>query len=1077
MRKILSLLSVLMLLCTLAIAQTRTVSGVVKDAKGFPIPFATVAESGTKNATQADENGSFTIQLHQNSTLTISSSGFTTTTFTPSASGAQVVTLPTANANLQEVVISTFTGVKRQARSLGASTATVSNAELNQAKPINPVTGLVGKVSGLNIQIADNGVNPNVRVTLRGNRSILGNNQALIVVDGQQVDNSYLARLNANDIESTQILKGASASALYGSLASNGVLVVTTKKGTRGGKPIINFSTTVQAESISYMPDLQYRFGSYGGEGYNDLLAVHFPSDPLHVYYPYENQSYGPEYNGQIVPLGGPARFYRPDGTFFDSTRMVPYSAIKNGKKDFFNTGITTQNNISLAAGDATSSIYLSIQHVNVTGTVPKDKQQRDNFRLNGVKQYGRFSANWNLSYTGQKTDVVGNNTNYDLGNYPLYWEILNQPQHVDFSYFKDWQNNPFASPDYYYNAYYGNPYWYIDNDRSVTKNNNFIGNVLLSFKITNWLDASYNVGYSRNDQNFKNTLAGVTFDPYAVTDPWQAGMIASSTKFLQPRVTDQQAYNNAISGIGLLSANKSFGDITAKLVLGNTLQKNQAGYIYDNSNSLIIPGLYNINYRQGEASINQQYSSTGLISVFGDLTLGYRNFLFLHASGRNDWTSKLDPSNRSFFYPDVDASLVFTDAIASLKDNRILSYGKVRAAWTKVGNISVGPYALNNIALVGGGFPYGATAGFTISNNFANPGLEPEFTTSKEAGVELGFLGNRINFEATYYNSLTTNQTVPTQISAATGFRSATINVGSMSNKGVELDLRLTPLVHLGEISWNFGANFSHNKNEVGRDLPGELNIAYAAGSGSPYSDGSASSVYATPGKPYPWLKVSDFVRDSATHAIVVDPVTGFPSKAGPLSEFGTTVAPTRVGLNTSFTWKGFTLSAVADGQFGGVIYNAIGGSLEFTGIDAYSAQTGRQPFVLPNSVVLQGGKYVPNTNVVVNTATTNGEWRFWANTWRSAGAPFVSSSDFWKIREIALTYQFSKSLLQHVKVVQGASLSLSGRNLFMFRPKDNFWTDPEFSTGGTGNAIGTTDYYQTPPTRIYGATLNVTF
>ena len=167
--------------------------------------------------------------------------------------------------------------------------------------------------------------------------------------------------------------------------------------------------------------------------------------------------------------------------------------------------------------------------------------------------------------------------------------------------------------------------------------------------------------------------------------------------------------------------------------------QKNQAGYIYDNSNSLIIPGLYNVNYRQGEASINQQYSSTGLISVFGDLTLGYNNFLFLHASGRNDWTSKLDPSNRSFFYPDVDASFVFTDALSILKDSKLLSYGKIRAAWTKVGNISVGPYSLNNVALVGGGFPYGSTAGFTISNNFANPNLEPEFTHSKEAGFELG--------------------------------------------------------------------------------------------------------------------------------------------------------------------------------------------------------------------------------------------------------------------------------------------------------------------------------------------------
>lgn len=1064
MRKIVSLLSVLMLFSALAFAQTRVVSGVVKDPKGNPVPFATITETGTKNASTADENGSFRITIAPNSTLTVSSSGFTTATITPSAAGIQTITLAVENANLQEVVISTFAGVKRQARSLGASTASVSNNELTQAKPVNPVTGLIGKISGLNVQITDNGVNPQVRVTSRGNRSILGNNQVLVVVDGVQVDNSYLARLNANDIESIQDLKGSSASALYGSLASNGVLVVTTKKGTRGGKPIINYSSTIQGESISYMPDLQYRFGSYGGEDPSQILGIRFPTDPVHYYFPYENQSYGPEFNGQMVPLGGPARFYRADGTFYDSTRMVPYSAIKNGKRNFFNTGITTQNNLSLSTGDATSSMYLSIQHVDISGTVPKDKAQRDNFRLNGMKQYGRFTANWNLSYTMEKTDVVGNSTNYDQGGYPLYWEILNQPQHVDFSYFKDWKNNPFASPSYYYNAYYGNPYWYIDNNRTVTKNNNFIGNMILSFKFTDWLEGSYNVAYTRNDQIYKNTVAGVTFDPYSVTDPWQAGMIASSVIFLQPTVTDQQAYNNSINGIGLLTARKSFGKISTTLVLGNQLQKNQAGLLYDNSNSLIVPGLYNINYRQGEATVNQQYSATGLVSAFGDLTLGYNNYLFLHASGRNDWTSKLAPQNRSFFYPDVDAAFVFTDAISSLKDSRLLSYGKIRAAWSKVGNISVGPYALNNLALVGGGFPYGSTAGFTISNNFANPNLKPEFTTQKEAGLELGFLGSRINFQATYYNSLTTNQTVPTQISSATGFQSATINIGSMSNKGVELDLNLTPLLNLGPVRWNFGANFAYNKNRVGNDLPNELYIG--------------NNVYATPGKAYPNLKVSDFVRDPATGNIVVDANTGFPSKAGALSTFGTTVAPTKMGLNTSFTWKGLTLTAVADGQFGGVIYNAIGGSIEFTGIDAYSAQTGRQPFVIPNSVIQTSpGKYAPNTNVVTNTAYTSGEWRFWANTWRAAGAPFVSSSDYWKIREIALTYQFSKNLLQHLRVVQTASFSLSGRNLFMFRPKDNFWTDPEFSTGGTGNSVGTTDYYQTPPSRIYGATLSVTF
>jgi TonB-linked SusC/RagA family outer membrane protein len=1062
MRKILSLLAVLMLVCTLAFAQQRTVSGIVRDANGNPVPFATVTEAGTRNAVQSDANGAYTIKVGSNARLTVSATGFQAQTL-PASGNVSSITLTRSENQLQEVVVTTTLGIRRQARAVGSSTATVSSADLNQAKPVNPVTGLIGKVSGLQIQTADNGVNPQVRVTLRGNRSILGNNQALVVVDGIQVDNTYLARLNANDIESMDILKGASASALYGSNASNGVLVVTTKKGTRGGKPIITYGITAQVQSISYMPKLQERFGSYGGEGYDDPLAVHFPGDPVKVYYPYENQSYGPEFNGQMAPLGGPARFYRADGTFFDSTRMVPYAPVKNGKRKFFDNGLTLQNNLSFATGDATSSMYISLQHVNVNGIVPKDKNQRDNLRLNGMKQYGRFSINYNLSYAMEKIDQVGSSTNYDKGNYPLYWEVLNQPQQADLTYFKDWQNNPFASPSYYYNAYYGNPYWYIDNNRNITKNNNFIGNIVLSLKPTEWMEASYNVGYSRNDQTFQNTLAGATFDPYAVTDPWSAGMIASSVKLLQPQVTDQQAYSNTISGIGLLTFSKNFGKFAPRLILGNTLTKTQTGFIYDNTNSLIVPGLYNINYRQGEPTVNQQYTAQGLVAAFADLTIGFNNYLFLHASGRNDWSSKLAAANRSFFYPAADISFVFSDAIPAVKNFNALSYGKLRAAYAKVGNISVGPYALDNLALVGAGFPFGSQAGFTISNTFANPNLKPEFTTEKEVGLELGFLKNRISFQATYYDAITTNQTIPTQISAATGFQNATINIGSMTNKGVELDLKLTPLLDLGPVKWNFGINYAYNKNRVGNDLPGELSLG--------------NNVYATPGLPYPNLKVSDWVRDPATNKIVVDANTGFPSKAGPLVSYGTSVSPTKLGLSTSFTWKSLTLSAVADAQFGGVIYNAIGGSLEFTGIDWYSAQTGRQPFVLPNSVISQGGKYVPNTNVLTNTASTSGEWRFWANTWRTAQSPFVTSSDYWKIREIAITYQFPKALTQHLRIVQAASLSLSGRNLFMFRPKDNVWTDPEFSTGGTGNAVGTTDYYQTPPTRIFGATLSVTF
>ena len=1056
MRKIASLLSVLMLLCALAFGQTRTVIGQVRDDKGDPIAFATVSEVGTKNGVTADANGNFSIKIKEGSQLNVSATGFTSKTMTP-GTGLQSVSLSMGTGSqLTEVVITTAFGIKRQAKAVGYSTATVTGNELNQAKVINPITGLTGKVSGLQIQLSDNSVNPQVRVTLRGNRSILGNNQALVVVDGIAVDNNFLARINPNDIESMNVLKGASASAIYGSNASNGVLVVTTRKGSRG-KPRINFSSTVQLETISYLPKLQDRFGSYGGEALDAYLGVQFPEDPFKVYFPYENQSYGPEYNGQMVPLGGPVRIYREDGTFFDSTRMVPYSAVKNGKFKFFDKGLTLQNNVSFSSGDATSLFYFSYQNVRVNGIVPNDMSTRNTLRLNGMKEYGKFRIDYNTSYALEKIDQAGGSYFQDR---PVYWTVINSPQHVDLRQFRNWRTDPFANPDGYFNAYYGNPWWQIDEARNVDKRNWFIGNVRFGLNITSWLNASYTVGYSRIDQSFKGTKAGFDFADWAQLDPWEAGAIPSSVKLLNPSLSEFMYNKTRLTGDALLTATKNFGPISTKLILGNSIYKVNQRTISDATGTLVIPYLYNITYRQGEPTVGESKVEEGLIGVFADLTLGYKDFLFLHGTGRNDWNSKLAAANRSFFYPSVDAAFVFSDVVPFFKNSKILNYGKLRGAWTKVGQVSVDPYSLDNLAVAGGGFPYGGQAGFTIDNTFRNPSLKPEFTTEKEVGIELGFLKNRINFQAAYYDAKTTNQTIPAQISSATGYTGAIINLGSMTNKGIELDLKLTPVLNISGFRWDFGINYAYNKNRVGNDLTsGEISLGNA--------------VYATPGQPYPYLKESDWQRDPDGH-IIVDANTGFPTKAAAVVGFGTTVPPTKIGLNTQISYKGLTLSAVADARFGALIDNNIGPSLDFTGISWYTAQTGRQPFIIPNSVINDGtGKYIPNTSV----ATIDANWRFWANTWNAVGSNYVNSADFWKLREVSLSYEFPKSLLGKLKVVQGASLTLSGRNLLMFRPKDNIWTDPEFSNAGVGNAVGLTNIFQTPPTRIYGATLNVTF
>ena len=375
MRKLASLLTVLMFLCASAFAQNRIVTGRVTDERGEGVPFATITESGTKNAAQADASGHFVIKIKPASQLIVSSAGFETKTVTPGATGETVVGLITKTAELKEVVVTAALGQQKLSRQLGYSATTIQAKDIVATKPISVATALTGKAAGLQVNTVNNNLNADTRITLRGNRSLTGNNQPLIVVDGAIFTND-INTLNTEDIADVNILKGSSASAIYGSDASNGVIVITTKRGIRG-KPVVNFSSTIQMETIAFLPDLQNRFGANGGEKFvNDF-------NDLSTNIPYENQNYGPEFNGKLVPLGRPVF----DGT----TQMVPYAALPHEKKDFFDKGFTTQNNLSYTAGDENSRFYMSLQDIQRRSVMPGDKLRRDVFRVAGSKNVRHF--------------------------------------------------------------------------------------------------------------------------------------------------------------------------------------------------------------------------------------------------------------------------------------------------------------------------------------------------------------------------------------------------------------------------------------------------------------------------------------------------------------------------------------------------------------------------------------------------------------------------------------------------------------------------------------------------------------
>ncbi len=1038
------------------LAQTIVITGTVTSsvAGEGPIPGVTVIVKGTTIGAITDASGKYSITVPANATtLVFSYIGMKSQEI--EIGGRKVIDgiLQSDLVNLNEVVVTAF-GIKRQAKELGVATAQVSDKQLTQAGVSNVVNGLTAKVSGLQINTVNNGVNPATRITLRGNRHFLASNEALIVLDGVPVSADYLNSINPNDIGNVNILKGASAASLYGNDASNGVLVITTKRGS-GDKPVIKISNTTTFETVSYMPKLQTRFGSGSGEDtINSLPEYTFwvgrdrNTDP---YTTYENQSYGPEFNGQLVPLGG---------TLIDgSYQMVPYSAVPNGKKKFFNTGVSTQNDVSYSAGDDKNSFYLSAQDVNTTGTIPMDKNRRTGVRMAGSRTTGIIHADYTIGFSQTNTNVSGGE--YFQGR-PVYWNILNTPAQVDLTNYKDLVNNKFANPNGYFNAYYPNPYWQLNNSRVINRKENVLGSALISVNPAPWIDISYRAGltYSSNAGNsYRN---GVTYNSYMKTDPWAAGHMATGSPYAG--VSADGIENSMIlTGDLLVQLNHKIGDLSGKMILGNSMYSNKYRYVGVANNSLVIPLLYNIANRTGEPGVGETVLNRNSMGLFADLTIGYKDFAFLHASARNDWDSRLTKDNRSFFYPGVDLSVVLSDAIPALKDNSFLSFAKVRGGWSQTGQISLNNwYATIPSFGQATGFPFGTTAGFSLSTTLSNPLLRPELTTEVEGGFELSFIKNRFHVEVNAYQSNTKDQTIPATISLATGYASAYINAGELQTNGLETDFKLTPLLSLGDLAWNLTVSYAHNTSKV-ISIMQDLNEL-------PIGDVS----YAIVGQQFPAIKVTDVKRDPDGH-IIVDPSTGYPIKDPALKQMGHGNPNDILGIVNTLSYKGLNLNIVVDYRGGNVIDNWMGNSLDFTGTSWHSAQNGRQNFVIPNSVIeTSPGVFTPNTDVVVKNAGR----LFWTGAdYQGVQSTYLTSAAFWKLREISLSYDVPvKNIFGGF--IKAAQVGVVGRNLLMLRPKTNIWTDPEFNQqSGASNALGYTTVDQTPPTRIYGFSVKLTF
>ncbi len=1060
MRKILSLLSVLMLISALALGQTRTITGKVTNDKGEPVPFATVVVKGTKTTVVADANGVFAIEASQGSVLQISSAGAGVKEITVGTS--DMVTVSVGTTGQMEEVVVTAQGIRRRPKELGYSVAKVSSDDIMVGRSPQLAQSLSGKVSGLAIYNTNNSVDPSVKVTLRGFRSITGNNDALIVLDGTPQapgSQTILSLLNPNDIESISVLKGGQAGTLYGSAGVNGALVITTKKGTKG-KARVMYSNSTNIEQLSFLPKFQDKYGngshyatSSGSAGWKPDYLERMKDN----WRPFENQQYGDAYDGSSRIIGRELE----DG----SQNILPYSPLSGERRKIWNTGITTNNQVSVDGGSENSTYRLSVENNAAQGIVPSDKSNRTGVRISAGMDAGRLTTRFNAAYIQQS---------FYRTTADFYYESLNQAAHIPISQYRDWKNNKFANPNGFFNDYFNNPYFLLDNNRTKYNDANISGSVDMAYKVNSWLNITEQIGIQNNTRNRKNYSGKFIYSDYAKNDafvpaPWDYtndydGIDRASTDYVGS-VLDNISTENIINNELRLNAEKTFGDFSTKALIGWNVFQRKTKALEASSGSVVVPDLYNVSNRQGELGGGEANTTVRKYGYYANATVGWKDMLFVEGSFRYDFTSLFYTSSRSsnlYSYPyyGFDASFVLTQAFPSLKGN-VLNYAKVRASYNKNGNDNIPVYGLDLTYPNGPGFPYGNTVGLTVGNTLPAPDLKPEFVTSYEVGAEFQLFKNRVNLDVAAYSQRSDGQVITVKIPNTTGYPNFLLNVGTLKNWGYEADIRIQ-VIKAKNFSWDLSARYSYNDNKVVELFQGVDQFAL--------SGFTHALPYAKVGESFPLLRTTSYVRDSATNRVLVNKSNGYPIQGG-LKDMGRTIPKHILGWGTNLRWKDLSLNMNWEYRGGNVMFSQLGRDMTFTGSGKWTED--RTPHVFPNSAYDDGtGKIVANNDINV----LEPEYGLWVDYYRLIAENFVTKAWFIKLRDVNLTYSIPAQVVSKTKIFSGASVGVYGRNLITIVDKNNFYTDPEFSfTTGNGQGINTTS--QTPPVRQYGININLIF
>ncbi|WP_149304868.1 SusC/RagA family TonB-linked outer membrane protein [Pareuzebyella sediminis] len=1041
-------------------AQEKTVTGTIIDQDGIPLPGVSILVKNTTRGVQSDFDGNYTIQASEGEVLVFSYLGQKTEQRTINSSNTLNVQMEQDAQALEEVVVTAF-GKTKQKKSLGYATVSVTAKDLTEVTNTNPFESLSGKVAGVDITVpAQPGAS--AKVILRGFSS-LGSNSPLYIVDGSPISNANnrgsnpnnlstdatrtydagngLNDIDPNNIASMTVLKGAAAAAIYGSRASNGAIIITTKRGLEGQKLRVDISTATDFSEVGRLPNYQNDFGQgWAGQSYSR------GTDASN-----ENGSWGAPFDGKI----------RTWGNIVDNAQQIkPYVALEDNVKDFFEVGTAFTNSVRLSGGGEITNYSLIFTDTNSDGVIPTetDAFNRKVFNLTAGIKGKRFRARTVANYITRDQNIVNTGQSDNAGEGEnLVQEIIQIPRDISILDLRDYENNPFNTNDNFYTPYSRNPWWTINENKTFFETNRFFGNVNLAYDLLPNLVLTAQVGADISNNTLKSYGAIITYTPGS---PNAIDGATNNAGGVTEGKNDRKEYDSFVT----LDYNSVFfNDFSFNATLGAAYNEISTNFLSVSITDLSVPNFYELTNTAGRQVATQSDTKRRIYGLFGSAEVGYKDRVFLTLTGRNDWSSTLPVDANSYFYPSVALSGVVIE-----NDN---TFAKLRASYAKVAK-DTGPYATANTLIQAGvlfdfgqiNFPIAGQNAFELSGILGNPDLKPEITREYEFGAEIDLFNRRVNIDAAYYNKDTEGVIINRPLARSTGYLSTTGNFIDLNNKGIELSLGIVP-VQTENFSWNLNYTFTKNENEVTDIAEGLSEILI--------NSAFAVNFYAEKGRPLGVYKTR-VASTTPDGQIIVDPASGIPVQTDTEQEIGTSQRDFIMGLKNSLRYKNLTLAASLDWKQGGEMYSYTARLLGFTGNSIPTIYNERSPFIVPNSVNDNGdGTYSENVTPIDYINVTG----FYSSSNNgSIEESHVIDKTFVRLRDMSLTYTIPRDFVEKLGV-SAASFSVYGKNLALWTPKSNPYIDPEVSTFGDDLASEFGEFAGNPTQRTYGFAFKVSF